>query len=86
VKHYDYIFTGAGLSALMTAYKMVQSGKFQHKNILLLDENSKKTNDRTWCFGLRKHQFGSPLFQKMGHRFVLKIFKRLTQPYTYNRV
>jgi lycopene beta-cyclase len=25
VKHYDYIFTGAGLSALMTAYKMVQS-------------------------------------------------------------
>jgi myosin-crossreactive antigen len=35
-------FTGAGLSALMTAYKMVQSGKFQHKNILLLDENIKK--------------------------------------------
>jgi lycopene beta-cyclase len=42
VKHYDYIFTGAGLSALMTAYKMVQSGKFQHKNILLLDEKIKK--------------------------------------------
>ncbi|MGK4566622.1 lycopene cyclase family protein [Flavobacterium sp. 3HN19-14] len=50
MKHYDYIFTGAGLSALMTVYKMVQSGKFADKNILLIDENPKKTNDRTWCF------------------------------------
>lgn len=50
MKHYDYIFTGAGLSALMTVYKMVQSGKFKDKSILLLDENTKKTNDRTWCF------------------------------------
>jgi lycopene beta-cyclase len=50
MKHYDYIFTGAGLSALMTVYKMVQSGVFKDKSILLLDENTKKTNDRTWCF------------------------------------
>ena len=50
MKHYDYIFTGAGLSALMTVYKMVQFGKFKDKSILLLDENTKKTNDRTWCF------------------------------------
>lgn len=50
MKQYDYIFTGAGLSALMTVYKMVLSGKFNDKTILLLDENTKKTNDRTWCF------------------------------------
>jgi hypothetical protein len=35
-------FTGAGLSALMTVYKMVQSGSFTDKSILLLDENTKK--------------------------------------------
>ena len=29
---------------------MILSGKFQDKTILLLDENPKKTNDRTWCF------------------------------------
>ncbi len=29
---------------------MVLSGKFKDKSILLIDENSKKTNDRTWCF------------------------------------
>ncbi|MFN3967301.1 lycopene cyclase family protein [Flavobacterium sp.] len=50
MKHYHYIFTGAGLSALMTVYEMVLSGKFKDKSILLIDENSKKTNDRTWCF------------------------------------
>lgn len=50
MKHYDYIFSGAGLSALMTVYKMVQAGSFAAKSILLLDENPKKSNDRTWCF------------------------------------
>lgn len=50
VKHYNYIFTGAGLSALMTVYKMIQSGTFVDQSILLIDENTKKENDRTWCF------------------------------------
>ena len=50
MQHYHYIFTGSGLSAMMTVYEMILSGTFQDKTILLLDENPKKTNDRTWCF------------------------------------
>jgi len=50
MKHYHYIFTGAGLAALMTVYEMILSGKFDDKTILLLDENQKNNNDRTWCF------------------------------------
>jgi lycopene beta-cyclase len=50
MQHYHYIFTGSGLSALMTVYEMILSGKFKDKTILLLDENPKKSNDRTWCF------------------------------------
>ena len=50
MQHYHYIFTGSGLSALMTVYEMLLSGKFNDKSILLIDENTKKTNDRTWCF------------------------------------
>ena len=50
MKHYHYIFTGSGLSALMTVYEMVLSGRFDDKTILLIDENQKKANDRTWCF------------------------------------
>jgi lycopene beta-cyclase len=41
MKHFNYIFTGSGLAALMTVYKMAQSGAFKDKTILLLDENSK---------------------------------------------
>jgi Lycopene cyclase protein len=50
LKHYNYIFSGCGLSALMTVYKMILSEKFYDKTVLLLDFNEKKTNDRTWCF------------------------------------
>lgn len=50
MKHYDYIFAGAGLAALLTAYRMAVSGSFTQKNILLLDPDAKATNDRTWCF------------------------------------
>jgi hypothetical protein len=42
MKHYHYIFTGSGLAALMTVYKMAKSEAFKDKTILLLDENSKQ--------------------------------------------
>ena len=50
MSHYHYIFTGSGLSALMTVYEMIVSDKFQDKTILLIDQDPKKSNDRTWCF------------------------------------
>jgi Lycopene cyclase protein len=50
MKHYNYIFSGTGLSTLMTVYKMILSDKFENKTILLLDKNKKNNNDRTWCF------------------------------------
>lgn len=50
MKHYNYIFAGAGLASLMTVYRMVQSGKFDDKSILLIDPETKQANDRTWCF------------------------------------
>ena len=50
MKHYHYIFAGAGLSSLMTVYRMATSGAFNDKSILLLDPDTKQANDRTWCF------------------------------------
>ena len=64
MQHYHYIFTGAGLSALMTVYEMVVSGKFKDKSILLIDENAKKTNDRTWCFWDDKGLYDDLAFAK----------------------
>lgn len=90
MKHYDYIFTGAGLSALMTVYKMIQSGSFADKSILLLDENSKKTNDRTWCFWKTSNSLWEPAISKKWDSalFANAAFRRDLdlQPYHYNMV
>ena len=43
---------------------MVRSGKFEDKTILLIDEDSKKINDRTWCFWDENHLFESVVSKK----------------------
>lgn len=90
MKHFDYIFTGTGLSALMTVYKMIQSEKFKGKTILLLDEDAKKTNDRTWCFWNQPDGFWSKIVHTKWDSalFANEDFKRNLdlKPYQYNMV
>jgi len=90
IKHFDYIFTGTGLAALMTVYKMVQSGKFTDKSILLLDENSKQTNDRTWCFWSENETIWNPVISKKWDfaLFANENFRRNLElkPYQYNQI
>ena len=90
MKHFDYIFTGTGLSALMTVYKMMQSGKFNDKRILLLDENTKKTNDRTWCFWAKEEVIWEKSISKKWDLalFANENFRRdlVLKPYQYNMV
>jgi lycopene beta-cyclase len=47
---YDYIIAGMGAAGLSLAVRMIRSGKFSDKSILLIDKDEKKINDRTWCF------------------------------------
>jgi len=47
---YDYIIIGAGAAGLMLADTMGKDAFFAEKSILLLDKDTKETNDRTWCF------------------------------------
>lgn len=90
IKHFDYIFTGTGLSALMTVYKMVLSGKFNDKSILLLDENQKKTNDRTWCFWIKEETIWNSIISKKWDSalFANENFKRnmALMPYQYCQI
>lgn len=100
MKHYNYIFTGCGLAALMTVYKMAQSGKFKDKTILLVDApdssgdakkgNSKKTNDRTWCFwSQQKGTWEQSISKKWDSAlFANANFKRDLDlaPYQYNMI
>jgi lycopene beta-cyclase len=48
--YYDYIIVGAGAAGLSLLMHFIKSGKFAGKNILVIDKESKKSNDRTWCF------------------------------------
>ena len=47
---YDFIFCGAGCASLSLLMRMIRSGKFADKKILLIDKEQKNRNDRTWCF------------------------------------
>ncbi|MCD0474240.1 lycopene cyclase [Flavobacterium sp. EDS] len=90
MKHFDYIFTGTGLSAMMTVYKMVLSEKFIGKTILLIDEDLKKTNDRTWCFWQKESSIWESVISKKWDTalFANESFKRDLDlnPYQYNQI
>ena len=89
MQHYHYIFTGSGLSALMTVYEMMLSGKFNDKSILLIDENPKKSNDRTWCFWDEKHLFDEIVSKKWSQAiFSNEKFTRVLEltPYEYKKI
>jgi lycopene beta-cyclase len=90
IKHYDYIFAGTGLAAMMTVYKMVLSKKFEDKSILLLDSDTKKNNDRTWCFWDKNESIWNSVIAKKWDSalFADENFKRDLdlKPYKYNQI
>ena len=89
MQHYHYIFTGSGLSALMTVYEMLLSGKFDDKSILLIDQNTKKVNDRTWCFWDEDNLFEEIVSKKWNQSvFANEKFNRVLEltPYQYKKI
>ena len=89
MQHYHYIFTGSGLSALMTVYELLLSGKFDDKSILLIDENTKKANDRTWCLWDEHNLFDEIVSKKWNQAiFANEKFNRVLEltPYQYKKI
>lgn len=89
MEHHDYIFTGSGLSALMTVYEMLSSGKFENKSILLIDEHTKKVNDRTWCYWDEHNLFEEIVSKKWDQAiFANEKFNRVLEltPYQYKKI
>jgi lycopene beta-cyclase len=46
----DIIIAGGGASGLSLACRLADSIELKDKNIIIIDKDSKSTNDRTWCF------------------------------------
>lgn len=57
MSRYDYIIIGAGCAGLSLAMRMIKSGQFNNKRILLVDKAPRDQNDRTWCFWERENGF-----------------------------
>jgi lycopene beta-cyclase len=90
VLHYDYIIVGAGAAGLMLADAMVKDTFFKDKSILILDKDTKTTNDRTWCFWEKgEGEFDSIVDKTWNHVYFAgkKFAKRFNiNPYTYKMI
>ncbi|WP_289644213.1 lycopene cyclase family protein [Maribacter aestuarii] len=90
ILHYDYIIIGAGAAGLMLADTMGKDDFFSDKSILLLDKDTKKENDRTWCFWEKgEGQFDAIVHKKWHHIYfagqqLAKSYK--IAPYIYKMV
>jgi lycopene beta-cyclase len=49
VSQFDYIITGGGAAGLSLAYHLDQAG-LHDRQILIIEQDAKQRNDRTWCF------------------------------------
>ncbi|GIV39230.1 MAG: lycopene cyclase [Thermonema sp.] len=63
-KSYDYIIIGAGAAGLSLAYELSRHPALCQKRVLLIDNQKKEQNDRTWCFWTT----GTPPFQEIVYR------------------
>lgn len=70
MQKYDFIIAGGGLAGLSLAYYMNQT-VLREKSILIIDQDTKTKNDRTWCFWEKDNR--SP-FDAIIHRQWQKVF------------
>jgi len=85
MNHYDYIFTGAGAAGLSLLARMIATGRFSNKKILLIDKSDKRQNDRTWCFWEKEAGFFEPLIYRKYDRlwFYSSGYQALNDIYPY---
>ena len=61
---FDYIICGGGASGLLLLYALSEDPFFSKKDILLIEKESKNTNDRTWSFWEKKEGAFEELLEK----------------------
>ena len=87
---YDYIIAGAGCAGYSLLYHLLKDPILSKKNILVVDANFNKGNDRTWCFWEdQMGPFESIVCKKWSNIEVLKgSMQRLlpTAPFEYKMI
>jgi len=68
MKHFDYIIAGGGCSGRSLAVRMLPYLSASGKNVLLVDKELKKGNDKTWCFWEEKPDIFEPVVYRKWER------------------
>ena len=83
----DIIIAGGGASGLSLACSLAESIELKDKKIIIIDKDSKSTNDRTWCFWEKgESYFESIIFHKWQNLRIDgdgEILTRNINPYSY---
>jgi lycopene beta-cyclase len=90
ITSYDYIICGAGCAGLSLVMHIIASEELRNKKILIVDQDAKTKNDRTWCFWEK----GKGLFEPIVYKEWKELFfysdsftKTLDiAPYTYKLI
>lgn len=89
MKQFDYIIAGAGAAGLTLAY-LLTGYEDREKTILIIDKDSKKTNDRTWCFWEKETNLLESLVYKSWHKARVSTSNwsetYTLQPYSYKMI
>ncbi len=89
-QQYDYIITGAGCAGLSLLMRLLQEPTLCNKKILVIDEQLKNKNDRTWCFWEKEeglfepivhHQWSNLIFESANYHSSFSI-----APYKYKMI
>jgi lycopene beta-cyclase len=88
--HYDYIITGSGAAGLSLLLHMQQFTFFNSKKILVIDNNNKNQNDRTWCFWEKNESILEAIVYKKWEQLQVNTASSKTikpiAPYTYKMI
>lgn len=68
MKQFHYIIAGAGCAGISLLVRLLQTGNFSDKKILLVDKGPKTGNDRTWCFWEKEAGLFEPVVYKSWDR------------------
>jgi lycopene beta-cyclase len=89
VKKYDFIFAGGGAAGLSLAYHLMRSSQ-RDRSMLVIDRDSKRTNDRTWCFWTKRPTHFSEIYHRSWQKVGVKSDEYQSEieiaPYRYNMI